>query len=747
MPVTTGDEPTLPPVAGRPDTAAAAEKPTRRLESAALQLVYLLGLAAVVAGLYVLRDSNIGADAGHALSAVASQLPVTLAPAIIILALTALSIAAGAVLVRAVAGAPFGGFAQAALCGLAGAVLLDTALMATLGLLGLFSWFVLLVVNVVVLAAGWRLRPIVTPGRPTAFRLPAMGPIGWALVAVVWIGPVLLQLASPFVPSNDVPPNHVAPVEHLLAFGSLSALDVVVSPVYGTSRIFLGYQGLAGAVATMGNVPGGSAVASLILPLVILLAVAGCALAGAIGGRRAQSWALLLVPLTVPFLRVGDGRAAVLAFPLAALALLLLIEPLGDGKRRRAAVLALVIAATVFVHPMLGLFTAATVGLCWLLWPRDYGAYGLAAAVAGPIMALPQWAAMAGLSWAAATALVALPLAAGLLLVLTSERFERIVFGRPRLWLRLAVGAGLLATVVLALFYPATLGSVVAGAGALLTDYTVLIAVGVIGLLMAVLAYRHGDRMSTGVRVLVAGVVAGLLAASVGIVLNFFVAPDSGLAYEVPKGVTYYAPTLLAIAGAVGMAAIWTRRSLSLPIRVVIASIVLIAAAAPIRSGVVAAFSLGEHRLAENLSITLGTTTNGYWLGFPDVRQVIDPVQGQLIDALRAEIAAGRLGTDTNVLHVAQTWRTDAAPSYTIPLSVLAGVIETMAIGDPPSDSNTVGGRLFNIDALDQLLGPEYPYVVTERRGLPAGVVTRIKAAGYRSIFANPVAELFVLGP
>ena len=66
-------------------------------------------------------------------------------------------------------------------------MLLDTALMATLGLLGLFSWFVLLVVNVVVLAAGWRLRPIVTPGRPTAFRLPAMGPIGWALVAVVWI--------------------------------------------------------------------------------------------------------------------------------------------------------------------------------------------------------------------------------------------------------------------------------------------------------------------------------------------------------------------------------------------------------------------------------------------------------------------------------------------------------------------------------------------------------------------------------
>ena len=720
------------------------DEPNRRIESAALQLVYLLGLMAVAAGVYVLRDTNIGADAGHALSAVATQLPVTLVPAIVILVLTAFNIAAGAVLVRAIAGAPFGGVAQAALCGLAGAVLLDTTLMATVGLFGLFTLPVLLVVNVAVLAAGWRLRPIVTQGRPTAVRLPAMGLIGWALVLVVWSGPLLLQLASPFVPSNDVPPNHVAPVEHLRVFGSLSALDVVVSPVYGTSRIFLGYQGLVGSLATMGNVQGGSAVASFILPLLLLLAVAGCALAGAIGGRRAAAWALLLVPLTVPFLRVGDARATVLAVPLALLALWLLIEPLGADGRRRAAVLALVIAATIYVHPMIGLFTAGSVALCWLLWPREYGPYGLAAAVAGPILALPQFAAMAGVSWAAATALVAVPLAIVVVVALTSRRFELQVDGRRLLWL-VVVGA-VLATVVLAIFDAAALGSLVAGAGALLTDYTVLLVVGAIALLTAVLAYRRGDRMASGIRVLFAAAVAGLLAAALGIILGAF-APDSGVGYEVPKGVTYYAPTLLAIAGAVGMAALWTRRSIALPIRFMIAALVVVLAAAPIRAGVVVPLSLGEHRLAENLSITLGTTTNGYWLSFPDVRVLIDPQQAELIDALRAEIAAGRLGTDTNVLHVAQTWRSDAAPSYTIPLSPLAGVIETIAASDVPHDTNTVGGRLYTLDQLDQLLGPQYKYVVTESRGLPADVLARIVAAGYKPIFSNPVARLLVLQP
>ena len=618
------------------------DEPKSRIESAALQLVYLLGLAAVASGVYVLRDTDIGSSAGDAISAAASQLTLTVPPAAIVLVLAALNIAAGAVLVRTLAGKPFGGAGQAALCGLAGALLLDTALMATAGLVGLFIWPVLAIVNVAVIAAGWRLRPILAPGWASLSRLPALGLIGWALVIVVWSAPALLQLASPFVPSNDVPPNHVAPVEHLRTFGSLSALDVVVSPVYGASRIFLGYQGLLGAIATTGNVPAGSAASSFILPLVILLAVAGCGLARAMGGRTAQAWALLLVPLTVPFLRISDARATVLATPLALLALWLLIEPLGERGRRQAAVLAVVIAAAIYAHPMMGLFTAGTVGMCWLVWPRDYGPSAIAAAIAAPILALPQWAAMAGVSWAGATALIAVPLAMAVLLTLTSARFERTVSGRAPLLI--VVASLVFATLVLAVFAPQALGDVINGAAALPVDYTVLIAVGVLGLLMTVIAYRRGDRGLDGVRVLVAGVVVGLLAASVGIILSHFAGLGSGLAYEVPKGATYFVPTMLAVIGAAGVAAIWTRRSIVLPVRFVIAALVLVIAAAPIRSGVVLELSLGEHRLAESMSISLGIAARGYWLGFPDVRQVIDPEQAELIDALRTGDRCGPPG-------------------------------------------------------------------------------------------------------
>ena len=72
-----------------------------------------------------------------------------------------------------------------------------------------------------------------------------------ALVAVVWAGPVLLQLASPVVPFIDVLPNYVGPVEHLRTFGWFSPLSETQSPIIGPIRTVLGYDGLLGALATM----------------------------------------------------------------------------------------------------------------------------------------------------------------------------------------------------------------------------------------------------------------------------------------------------------------------------------------------------------------------------------------------------------------------------------------------------------------------------------------------------------------
>ena len=71
-------------------------------------------------------------------------------------------------------------------------------------------------------------------------RAPRVDLAAWLLVGVVWMAPVLLQLASPFAPFVDVLPNHVAPVEHLRTFGSWETLAVSPSPIYGPSRLFLG---------------------------------------------------------------------------------------------------------------------------------------------------------------------------------------------------------------------------------------------------------------------------------------------------------------------------------------------------------------------------------------------------------------------------------------------------------------------------------------------------------------------------
>ncbi len=715
---------------------------TRSRDDVLLQVVFAVGLLAFGGGVYVLSHTDLGTDVGTALAAVGAQLPDTVGPALMIAAFAAINFAAGAVLIRAVAGAPFDGWAQAILSGLAGAVVIDTALMAVLGAHGLFRWPVLLVAQLAVLTTGLWLRPIFAKGRVPAPRLPALGPIGWILVGCVWIAPVLLQLASPVVPSNDIGPNHIAPVEHLRVFGGLSSLDLVVSPIYGASRIFLGYEGLLGTLATLGNIEGATAVAAFIAPLAVLLAVGGCSLAGAIAGRYAAAFALVLVPLTVPFLRLTDARATVLAVPLVALTLWLLLSPKGSTAFRRGAVLALVISASIYVHPLIGLFNATTVVLAVLIWPQRFDRLGLACVVAALVAATPQWAAMIGLSFAAATALLALPLATFMIYA-----FARWPSSPPRSHRLLLAGAALAGVAVLVIFEladTARLGQTIAETATLFGDYTILIGAACVGF-VAVVLIRGGPTFVSGVILLSAGLMAGILGSLAGDVITAIGGPAAALDYEVTKTASYFAPTLLAIIGAAGLGVVWSRSNWAAPLRVGIALVIVVLAAAPLRPGLAKNLSLGEHRLSETASISLRIARNGYWLSFPDVRWVVDDNQRQIIDFLRHEIAAGRLTETSNVLQVTTTWRSDAGPSYAMSLSEFAGVVETMAADDAPRSSDSVGGRVLALDDLPNILGKRYPYVVAQTRGLPASVLATLKEHGYASVFGNSVAQVLRL--
>jgi hypothetical protein len=716
------------------------------VEDVALSVVHGLGLVAVLAGLVLLSGTSIGADPVEALGAMAGQLPTTLPAALLLAGAAAANLAAGAVLARAVAGGPFGGVAQAALAGMAGAVMLDGLLMLTLGSFGLFTWPALVLAHLPILVAAPWLRPL-TRRRPALGRWPPRFPLAWLLILLVWSGPIALQLASPVVPFLDVLPNHVAPVEHLRTFGGLESLATSPTPIYGPSRIFLGYQATLGALATLTGVAAPLAVAAFCLPLTLLVGAAAFGLARAIGGRQAGMWALLLVPLSVTFLRLADARAGVMALPLAALALWLVIEPLGVTPRRQAVVLLAVLGAAILVHPLIGLLATGAVGLVSLvaLVRRSTDVTpGLPAAVAASLIALPQWAAMAGLELPPWSGLLAIPV--GLSALIAAEAVVKALGAagakaagdarRERAWPMgytvAALIAGALTLVgVLLVVDPAALGRLVGGPVSMLAQYPVLLAGAALAVLFA--ARRPGMEM---LYVALLGVV--LAAAATGL------APTgstigAAIRFEVPKTLTYFAPTILAICGAVGLAALWRRRRWPVAGRAALAGLLVVGAALPLRTEVVEALSLGEHRLSESLSISLHNAQHGYWRGFPDARRLVDRDQQALLDALRAEIDAGRITGATPVLHVASSFQ----PWASIPLAVFTGVMETTATLDPERSIHTEGGRLLDVAELPALLAEAYPYVVLEPAGLDPRLSATIEAAGFQPLFANDVAILY----
>jgi hypothetical protein len=217
------------------------------------------------------------------------------------------------------------------------------------------------------------------------------------------------------------------------------------------------------------------------------------------------------------------------------------------------------------------------------------------------------------------------------------------------------------------------------------------------------------------------------------------------LRFELPKTLQYWVPVFVAMLAAGGLASLLRADRLPLLARGVGIVAFVGAAALPIRTTPIDAFHLGEHRLSETFSIAMRWVGSGFWAGFPDSRYVVDGPRTEILDAVRAEIDAGRIGPDTPVLHVAgsfQQWRAT-------PLGVFAGVTETDVTPDAVESIHTVGGRLRPLGDLEGLLaGGTYPYVLYEpsEADLPPGIRDRIIAAGYAPIFANAQGELLALG-
>jgi hypothetical protein len=750
----------------------------RDRDAIALDLVGVVGLAGFLLGLVMLRASEqLGFDPGGALAGILSQLSVTVPAALLVLGATVLELATGLLIARAARRRPFDSVAEALVAAMVAAVLKDTLLLGTLGAVGLFRAPLLIGMDVaIVLAAFWlpavsrALFPISTVrGWRDAVGSVGSIPVG-ALVAIVWAGPVLLQLASPVVPFIDVLPNYVGPVEHLRTFGWFEPLTATQSPIIGPSRTVLGYDALLGSVATITNLPGGLAIAGFMLPQTILVAAGAHRLATALakGDGPVGPWALLAFALSQPFARLADARGTVVVVPLVCLGLAVAAELLADRRSSgasstrdrttpeagedpwrigRGAVVGLALGSATLVHPVIGFFAIVTVGIAALVRPTELATAALVAGVTAGLIALPQLATMVGFSLPTIAVGVGLPVA-----IAAGIALGRVVEGTPAVG-RAIVRIGELGRVALALAAVAGLATAFALSvlnldrvpGALAFSSNLVLESSGILLIVVLAGIILGSRAARSPLVL-----AGLAVGAAAVLLTQVLPTDLGflgsaLRFEVPKTVHYWLSAIAAASAGPALAFIWAgaRRRLPLVGRAAALATFMAAAALPLRPAPIDAYHLGEHRWSETFAIDLRFAETGFWRGFPDSRTVVDDERQQILDAVRAEIEAGRLRHDTPVLHLAENFEQWVAT----PLGVFAGVTETVVSVETQVSHQTVGGRLFGMDRLDELVDPAlFPYVVLEPDGMPEGIRAQVESAGYRSIFANDQGEVFRAG-
>ena len=723
----------------------AAARPDRDLV-----LVNLIGVVAVAAGLVLLTGSSSGFTLEGAVNGILSQSGTTLPAAVSVFLATCMNLGAGAVLVRIVRWTPFASFGELALSGLVGAILLDAFLLFTLGSIGWFRPLPLALVNLGILAASPVVQPWLVPGE---HRVPRVGLLAWTLVGLVWIAPLLLQLASPVVPFIDVLPNHVAPVQHLETYGTWESLAVNPSPIYGASRLFLGYVSLLGSLSVLTSRSAALVVAAFALPLTILLALATSHLASVLaapteeptvgaaeaGRPSAGYWALLTMPLTFVFLRLPDARDGVLVFPLVAFALAVLVGRERWGGRSQAMILAATISAASYVHPEIGAFLGATVGIVAVLSPSRLR-LAFAGLIGAAIVALPQLGVVAGVAAPAWAALPAIPV--GLIVAAwLSGPVRRDPSSGPRApalevgWRLLALGlvaavAAVAAAGVIIVALPHAAIGLAGAATTSIVDYGVLLLPGA----LAVLLVRSTDAW----RVIGAGLIVGGIAICAGMNWPGDSLTAQSIRYEVPKAVGYWAPWFVAIGGGLGLGALWDRRGWPPVLRLGLAAGFVVLAAVDLQPAGLEAVGIEQHRYADSLAIVLHEAETGYWVGYPDPRTIVDSHRRDLLAAVQAEQNAGRMGPSSTVLHVAQSFQQWVAT----PLGVFAGVIETDATPDPEYSLHTAGGRLMNINTLGALLHQGFDYVVVEGMPDQAANVSEAEAAGYRMVWQDGFAAL-----
>jgi hypothetical protein len=739
---------------------------------AGLSVVLLIGVGLLATGLQVVSGSPLwGFTYGGAVNGVVSQLPITGPAAVLMAVAVGANVLAGAVVLRFLGTPPFRKPSDAILAGFAAAVVIDSAVLFVLGSAGFFGWPELLILHAVVFGAYLATRGR-RPLMASPVRLRISRPAAWwLLVLALWAGPLIVQLASPTVPFMDVLPNHVAPVEHIRAFGSFSTLTTSPSPIYGPSRLMLGYVALLGQATTITGLDAVLAEAAFGLPLTILMVLALRRLTARLFGGSASFWVLLTFPLTFTFMRIPDSRGTVVVFPIAAWVLCTIAAELkarAEGtwrsSRRPDFSLTFALAAAFLVHPLVGLVGIVAAGMALVLYPTQLARRLVPALAGGLVIAVPQVLTMSAVdapSWVGAVC-VAAGIAVALALAPIVAAVADFVSARAGRWQAAARGfsegvpspadigraAALGAAIILLLSWASAI--VVPGPDPtnptdpsveLMMHFPHLVWLCLIGVGLSAL------RLGRGWILLGCGIVAGLAGWTASGFVGSASLTEQAVHYEVPKSIEYWLPVMLAIGAAAALAAVVRLRMLG-PVRPMLIGAFLVITIYPTTMPLATNVQIGEHRGSESLGLALREAETGYWnfYGYPDTRRIIDAPRQQVVDELRAEEKAGRLGPSTRVLNIAwwfQEW-------IAVPIGPFTGAMETSISMSPELSIHTVGGRLYGFDRLAEELATGYGYVVLEPPRIDPGFVAltaqRITDAGYRQIWANSQAIIYTRG-
>jgi hypothetical protein len=617
------------------------------------------------------------------------------------------------------------GLCDAVIGGAAGTWILAYVAGNLLGPIGLFR--PLTIWLGVVAAALWVARE---PPR-LELRAPSAGQkLALLACGLMMVGLLPLQFGSPVPPYMDVL-NLPAAVQRILTFKKYLPFDNDPYGYWGPAiqnpglELFYAFLGFGSGISL-----GVLSVTAAMVPIAGLIVLATYRLGRSLAGDVAGGMASLAMFATTIFMRAQQMRGTAVTFALVAVGLAFF----ADAERRplRTALGALAIATAIASHAIDGGFGFATAAVIVALRLFDDDARNViregTCLAAGLLVALPEFA--VALQVRLPYPVLPLAQAAGIVAIMLAARGlpprperERAL-GR---WLRrVLIFVGL---VLVAVHPPGVLHTAYA-------TFPTLALVSVAGLLIALPASNLRDR--GGIWVAAAALIVAVLAEQlIGSGWLPFEGHQAqfGLSDVVYKLEEYWCPYFLVFPAAVLSDWLYRNVSPSLAVGALLALVIF-----PWSQHPELDIYYNEHSLAEEWSVDWVNAKLGWWANSPDRRWVQSPAELRLSEVLRGEIRAGRITTDTHIVHV-----TTYATSWKDVLlhSVYTGIDDDLYVAEPDSPldrSAYANGRTHPIDLLPQALASRPPYIVVH--DAPPASVT-LPPPGYDEIFHDDAIRLF----